>query len=192
MSHDLHSPSADAFPLVELGLDPFETDLLAILRHFFAAFTRPDSQAWQTAFAMAGERWGEALGPQIAAGGLGLLQSLRKARQREFTFANPLCRGCREMVTGDEAHLMRMVQALRRDRTDLARPEVQALTEGTMDPVLIRSGLAFAARHPADQADFGNDLPKLAAQQLRLAEPLPAPTHDNPAPRRAGHLRLVH
>ncbi len=173
-SHD-HSPSDDAMPLALLGLDGFETGLLAVLRHFLTAFTRPETQAWQTAFAIAAERWGEAKGPQVAAGGLALLQVLRRARRRAFNYANPMCTGCREQVTGDEARLMRMVQAMRRDRADLARPEVLALTEGTMDPALIRTGLSFAALHPAEDADF---------DPLSMAE--------RPDPRRRAHLRLVH
>ncbi|GAB1363208.1 hypothetical protein MASR1M32_24440 [Rhodobacter sp.] len=148
MRHD-HTPSVDSTPLALLGLDTFETGLLAVMRHFLTAFTRPETQGWQTAFGLASERWGEATGPQIAAGGLGLLQTLRRTRRREFMYANPLCPGCRMQVTGDEAHLMRMIRAMRRDRTDLARAEVLALTGGTMDPALIRAGLAFAARHPA-------------------------------------------
>ncbi|NGM46791.1 hypothetical protein G5B31_14730 [Rhodobacter sp. SGA-6-6] len=172
-SHD-HAPSDDAMPLALLGLDGFETGLLAVLRHFLTAFTRPETQSWQTAFAIASERWGETTGPQVAAGGLALLQVLRRSRRRAFNYANPMCTGCREQVTGDEAQLMRMLQAMRRDRTDLARPEVLALTEGTMDPALIRTALSFAARHPAEDADFA---------------PLPA---DRPALRSRGHLRLVH
>jgi len=172
-THD-HSPSDDAMPLALLGLDGFETGLLAVLRHFLTAFTRPETQAWQTAFAIATERWGEAKGPQIAAGGLALLQVLRRARRRAFNYANPMCTGCREQVTGDEAQLMRMLQAMRRDRADLARPEVLALTEGTMDPTLIRTGLSFAALHPAEDADF---------------DPLPMAGH---GAARRGHLRLVH
>lgn len=171
--HD-HAPSDDAMPLALLGLDDFETGLLAVLRHFLTAFTRPETQAWQTAFAIAAERWGETRGPQIAASGLALLQVLRRARRRAFEYANPMCLGCREQVTGDEAQLMRMLQAMRRDRTDLARPEVLALTEGTMDPALIRTALGLAARHPAENADLA---------------PLPA---GRPAARSRGHLRLVH
>ena len=174
MRHD-HKPSDDAMPLAMLGLDSFESGLLAVLRHFLIAFSQPESQAWQTAFAIATERWGEAKGPQIAAAGLGLLQGVRRARAAEFLFANPMCLGCRQMVTGDETALMQMVQAMRRDRADLARPAVLRLTGGTMDPALIRAALAFAARHPAP-----TDAPPLA--------PLPEVA---PWPQR-GHLRLVH
>jgi hypothetical protein len=169
-----HSPSDDALPMDLLGLDAFEMGLLSVLRHFLVAFSQPESQAWQAAFTIAIERWGDATGPQIAAGGLGVLQALRRARRDEFLFANPGCLTCRKLMTGDEAALMQMLQAMRRDRADLARPAVLRLTGGTMDPAMIQSALALAARHPA---------PADAA-----FVPLLAPTH--PAQRR--HLRLVH
>jgi hypothetical protein len=149
-----HMPSADAVPVETLELDPFETGLLAVLRHFLTAFAHPESQAWQTAFALACERWGTARGPQIAMGVLPVLQSLRGARRGAFDFANPLCVTCRDYVTGTEAAFMQMLQAMRRDRTDLARGAVLILTEGTMDPGLIQAALAFAARHPAETREM--------------------------------------
>ncbi len=171
-----HLPSTDAVPVETLGLDDFETGLLAVLRHFLTAFAHPESHAWQTAFRVAGERWGEARGPQIAMGLLQVLHSMRGARRSSFEFANPLCVTCRTQATGTEAAFLHMLQAMRRDRTDLARNAVLILTEGTMDAGLIQSALAFAARHPA----LSGTIPLLADE----AEP------DWSAPRH--HLRLVH
>ncbi|MGA0539529.1 hypothetical protein [Neotabrizicola sp. VNH66] len=174
MAHD-HRPSEDACPLEMLDLDPFETGLLSVLRHLLTAFSRPETQAWQTGFSIATERWGIARGPQIAQCLLSVVQALRQARQSDFRFANPLCPDCRTWATGEEAAFCRMLQAMRRDRPDLARPAVMDLAEGVMDPVLIQAGLAFAARFPAE----GGDLRPMPA-----AEPHPRPT--------ARHLRLVH
>lgn len=173
-----HLPSPDAIPVELLGLDEFETGLLSILRHFLTAFTRPETQAWQTAHAVAAERWGEARGPQIAQGLLAVLHAVRGSRRADFHYANPLCVTCRAYATAEEGALMQMLQAMRRDRSDLARVAVLQLTEGTMDPVLIQSGLAFSNRYPADAADM-DALPALVEK----------PTH-MPAARR--HLRLVH
>lgn len=169
-----HLPSADAVPVETLGLDEFETGLLAVLRHFLTAFARPETQGWQTAFAVSAQRWGEAKGPQIAMGLLSMLQSLRGSRRGDFDFANPLCTTCRAYATGTEADFLRMVQAMRRGRTDLARKAVLALSEGTMEPGLIQAALAFAARHPTEADAFG------------IAEDSP-----NPRPKQR-HLRLVH
>jgi hypothetical protein len=170
-------PDPDAIPLETLGLDAFETGLLAVLRHLLTAYSRPESQAWQTAFEIAAQRWGLARGPQVAMGLLPVLQALRSARRADFEFANPLCRTCRHFATDTEAAFLRMVQAMRHDRPDLARPAVLELAEGRMDPVLIQAGLAFAARFPAEP---GTCLP-LPADNDR-----PDPRHDR------RHLRLVH
>lgn len=173
MSHD-HRPSDDAMPVEALGLDAFETGLLAVLRHFLTAFARPETQAWQAAYAIATERWDLARGPQIAQGLLAVVQAVRQARRSDFHYANPLCPQCRLMATGDEAAFCRMLQAMRRDRTDLAREAVYQLAEGVMDPVLIQAGLAFAGRFPAE--------PSAAAvwEPARVVRP------------QGRHLRLVH
>lgn len=170
-----HLPSPDAIPVGTLGLDAFETGVLAVLRHILTAYARPETQAWQTAFQLAAERWGEARGPKIAMGILPVLQALRGARRGDFDFANPLCVTCRAHVTGTEAAFLMMLQAMRRDRADRARPAVLTLTEGTMDPGLIQAALAFAARFPAEPED-------------RLSD---AETEAWTPPQRR-HLRLVH
>ena len=171
-----HLPSADAVAVETLGLDPFEIGLLAVLRHFLTAFARPETLAWQSAFALAAERWGEARGPQIAMGLLPVLQALRTARQSDFDFANPLCVTCRAYVTGTESAFMQMVQMMRRDQTKLARAAVHSLTDGTMDPGLIQAALAFAARHPAEAQEVS---PKVSASDPWQSLHYP-------------HLRLVH
>lgn len=180
---DDHRPSEDAVPVDSLGLDGFETGLLAVLRQFLTAYTRPETQAWQTAFALSAERWGAARGPQVAQGLLAVLQAMRQARRAEFRFANPLCPDCRLLATGEEAAFALMLHAMRRDRTDLARGAVMDLTEGTMDPRLIQSALAFAARFPAEAAA------PLAGAGLAGAGLMERAPKTGPAPR---HLRLVH
>lgn len=172
-----HRPSEDATPVAALGLDAFETGLLAIMRHVLTAFARPETQAWQTAFAIASERWGETRGPQVVLSLLSVINALRQARTDDFRYADPLCPTCRTFVTSDEAAMMLLIQAMRRDDTSTARGAVFTLAEGVMDPVLIQSGLAFAARWPATDA-----LPPRAATHRA-----PEPPADRPR-----HLRLVH
>jgi hypothetical protein len=176
-----HLPAPDAIALETLGLDSFETGLLAVLRHLLTAYARPESQAWQTAFELAAQRWGLARGPQVAMGLLPVLQALRGARRADFEFANPLCLTCRHYATETEAAFLRMVQAMRHDRPDLARPAVLALAEGRMDPGLIQAGLAFAARFPAEPGTR----PPLPSDQEQ-----PDAGSDMRPGRR--HLRLVH
>lgn len=186
MAHHDHQPTSDMIPVSALALDEFETGLLAIMRHFMTAFSRPETQAWQTAFAIATERWGIARGPQVAQGLLAVISSMRHARSSDFRYSNPLCAGCREHATDEEAAFCMMIQSMRRDRADQARGPVLALTEGIMDPVLIQSALAFAARFPATA-------PQSAEQDIAdLAMP-ERPRNIRPSARNArSHLRLIH
>lgn len=175
-AHDPHI-SADALPIDALGLDEFETGLLAVLRHFLTSFSTPESQAWQSAYGIATQRWGMARGPQIAQGLLTVIHAMRQAREADFHFANPLCLSCRALATSEEAAFCTMLQAMRRDRADLARAAVLELAEGVMEPALIQAALAFAARFPAETPATD------AAQRT---------PHANAAMRRGAQLRLVH
>ena len=204
-----HIASADAVPLETLGLDHFEIGLLAVTRHFMTAFARPESQAWQNAYAIAAERWGQARGPQIAHGLLAVIQALRQARAEDFHYANPLCISCREQATPEEAAFCLMLHAMRRDRADLARAPVLEVTGGRMDPMLIQIALSFAARFPASEerpiARPRPDQPRkpeIARPEIALTENIrpdvvrPEKTQDmahQPTHRpTARHLRLVH
>ncbi|MFE3837107.1 hypothetical protein [Pseudogemmobacter sonorensis] len=196
-----HMPSDDAVPVASLGLDDFETGLLAVLRHFMTAFARPETQAWQSAFALATELWGGARGPQVAQGLLTVVQVLRQARRADFHYANPLCPECSAMATGEEAALCLMLHAMRRDRADLARGAVMELTDGRIEPGLLQSALAFCARFPAES--------RMPESHVSGAMPSPGldPAHRPACPDTAGpdlprpnsaahpsrrHLRLIH
>ncbi|NPD15715.1 hypothetical protein HOY34_10925 [Xinfangfangia sp. D13-10-4-6] len=184
-----HIASADAVALSTLGLDVFETGLLAVTRHFMTAFARPESQAWQNAYAIAAERWGQARGPQIAHGLLAVIQALRQARQEDFHYANPLCISCREQATPEEAAFCLMLHAMRRDRADLARTPVLEVTGGRMDPMLIQVALSFCARFPA--AEERHDI--APGCQSGRQDDLPQRPSLRPTHRPGGrHLRLVH
>lgn len=185
MMHD-HLPTPDAIPVASLGLDDFETGLLAVMRHFLTAFARPESQAWQSAYAGAAERWGAARGPQVAHGLLAVIQTVRQVRREDFHYANPMCQSCREQATAEEAAFCLMIHAMRRDRADLARGAVLDLTGGRMDPMLIQVALAFAARFPAAAGASSASVPDAAPAPARVS---PAIRIDRPAGR---HLRLVH
>lgn len=143
---DLHKPSPDAISLAQLRLDKQAEGVLSLSRHFLTSFRDPESQAWQMAFATAQERWSETEGPQLAMATLSVLQALRRVRANGIRFANPLCLSCRGWLTPDEADLMSMLQAMRRDRADAARPHLSALTGGRMDPVVVATALALAKK----------------------------------------------
>lgn len=143
---DDHMPRPDAVAVQDLQLDDTAKGLLSLTRHFMTSFADPASQAWQMAFATAQERWGEIEGPQMAMACLAMLQSVRRIRSAIFRYSNPLCLSCRQYMTPDEADMMSLLQAMRRDRTAASRDHLARLTGGRMDPAVITHALALAKR----------------------------------------------
>lgn len=144
----IHTPEpCDDQPVAGLGLDPFEIGVLAILRHLCTSFAAPEAQAWRHAFAIASERWGPRQGPQLVTGLLPVLDALMQSRRAPFRVMHPLSLAARAHATPDEARLLRLLAAMRRDATAAARSELAALTSGHHDPALITAALGFAARH---------------------------------------------
>lgn len=131
--------------LNDLGFDTFEAGLLAVSRYFFLTHAAPERQAWQTGFAVAVERWGPDIGLPAAHAVAKLARAIFDVRT-DFGFHDPFGTDARTMVTSDEAMMMRMLHHMRRDETPDARDAVEALTQGGMDPHVIRAGLTLSAR----------------------------------------------
>lgn len=148
-SGEAMTPHLNQMPLSFCGLDDFEEGLLPILRHFMMALTDPDCQAWQYAFRIATERWGETLGLAVAHALFRLVQHTFKARRQPFECIDPMTIDRRAFVTRDEQAFLQMLHHMRRDETPRAREAVANVTGCTMDPDVIRSGLSFADRFPA-------------------------------------------
>ncbi|UWQ63037.1 hypothetical protein K3723_01675 [Leisingera caerulea] len=141
--------------------DEFETGLLPVLRQFLLSYETPDSQAWQRAYIVAAERWGEAIGLPAAHALMKLLRAVLDCRDRQFAFIGPFDLELRGTLTPDEAALLQMLHHMRRDQTPGAREAIAEVTGGHMDPHVIRAGLAFAHRFPAGQAAARPDPPRL-------------------------------
>ncbi|MFW8633590.1 hypothetical protein [Cribrihabitans pelagius] len=160
---DCQSPAASR-PLADLGLDPFETALLPLLRHFAASLRAPGTQSWQLAYQTAAERWGESFGLPLAHALAGL------AGRADALIGGLTCHGAldlatRQSVTADEAAFLRMLHHMRRDQAPPARQAVAELARGRMDAGLIRCGLSFARRFPA-----GIEVPAAPSRpRLRIA-----------------------
>jgi len=143
------------------GFDDFEKGLLPVLRYFLMSFETPDSQAWQQAYAVASERWGEAIGLAAAQALMKLLRAVLESRDGQYSFIDSFDLEFRGTVTPDEAALLRMLHHMRRDQTPQAREAVADVTCGQMDPHVIRAGLAFASRFSAGQAVRRAETPRL-------------------------------
>ena len=147
----------DNLPVHALGLDAFETGVLALMRHLCASFGDPDGHAWRRALAIASERWQPGEGCRIVLDLLTVLDALAAVRRQSFRTMDPLSMTCRVLATPDEAALMRLLGAMRRDHTAAARIEVGRLAQGRMEPDLIAAALSFAARHRDDLVAIGRD-----------------------------------
>jgi hypothetical protein len=143
------------------GFDEFETGLLPVLRHFLMSYETPDSQAWQRAYMVAAERWGEAIGLPAAQALMKLLRAVMDCRDGQFAYIDPFDLELRGTVTPEEAALLRMLHHMRRDQTPGAREAVADVTGGQMDPHVIRAGLAFAHRFSAGHAAARPEAPRL-------------------------------
>ncbi|NUB44328.1 hypothetical protein GEU84_008035 [Fertoebacter nigrum] len=158
-------PHPGDMPLEQAGLDGFETGLLALLRHFCASFATPETQGWVLAFRIAVERWGPRDGPATGQALLAVAQAMRLTRRSVFVFSNPLCPGCRAVITPNERHMMRMIHAARRGRAGEARAEAMLLCEGQDTTHLLQAVEALAALFPPSADD--RPLPRsLAALRL--------------------------
>jgi len=141
-------PDLAQMPLGAQGFDPFEERLLAVLRHLLTAAALPQSQAWHRAFVIAAENWGEQQGLAVAHALWPVVREVLALRGGAFAFNDPLDLDSREVLSPDELLLLAMLHHMRRDQTGEGRDAVEALTQGQMDPDLIRAGLSFADRFP--------------------------------------------
>lgn len=137
------------FPPDTMSPDDFEQGLLVLARHFVTSANDTATQAWQHAFAVAIERWGEDRGLAIAYRLHKVIRSVTACRAVRLKVNDPLCLDGRKLATEDEHNLIGMLHHMRRDNTPAARDAVDRLTHGRMDPYVVRAGLDLANRFPS-------------------------------------------
>jgi hypothetical protein len=140
----------DRTAVAALGLDPFETGVLSLVRHLCVGFAEPASPGWRHALAIAAERWPRDDGGRIILDLLRVLDALAAVRRDSLRTMDPLSLTCRALATPDETALMHLIAAMRRDMTAAARREVGRLAHGRIDPDLIVAVLTFAAHCRAE------------------------------------------
>ncbi|NIZ13647.1 hypothetical protein [Phaeobacter sp. HF9A] len=148
-------------PLVTFGFDPFETRLIAVMRHFLTTAAAPGSQAWHRGFVVAAETWGETHGLAVAYALWPVVRELLALRGGDVAYKDPLDLDLRDFLSPDEAQFIAMLHHMRRDETPEARDAVEALTRGRMEPALIRAGLSFADRFPSGARNRLRGTPEL-------------------------------
>jgi hypothetical protein len=156
--------TADISELSALGLDEFEHGLLVLSRHFLSGYETYNTKAWNSAYIIAVERWGERIGLPVAFAVMKLIEALSKTRTDAVSYLDPLRIEYKSVVTDDEAALMTMLHHMRRDATAPARDAVEALCAGVLEPNVIRAGLSLAARFScgAPRSQFAEPAPQLS------------------------------
>ncbi|WP_120631295.1 hypothetical protein [Ruegeria sp. EL01] len=128
--------------------DDFERGLLPVMRHFILSFTTPTTQAWQHAYSVAIEKWGQDQGLNLAHLVFKVIKATLHCRADGLAFNDPLSVEDRLEITCDERALLKMLHHMRRDETPAARDAVGQVTGGYPDAHLVQAGLTLASRFP--------------------------------------------
>lgn len=139
-------PDCGRVAVSEIDCDDFERDLLPVIRHLVMAKTGGRPGAWHIAYSLAVEKWGERIGFPVAHALARIVGALIDAPIGQRAFSDPLCTEARPWATPHEAAFLMMLHHMRRDNTPQARDCVESLTDGVLDPTLIRVSLTFARR----------------------------------------------
>lgn len=132
-----------------LPFDSFEVGLLTVSRHFLDVMRCPETQAWHLAYSIAAERWGDRIGLPTAHLLARFLKYVVQCREDNFDHTDPFCEQSCGLATADEIALLYVLHFMRHDNSAAARNAVEELTQGRLDPDVIRAGLTFANRFPA-------------------------------------------
>ncbi len=138
--------------LDEFEFDDFERGLLPVMRHFILSLEDPETQAWQHAYSIAIERWGQDQGLNLAHLVFKIVKATLHCRPDGLAFNDPLSVDDRLAVTCDEFALLKMLHYMRRDETPDARDAVGQVTGGYPDAHLIQAGLTLANRFPTNNS----------------------------------------
>ncbi|MEP3329759.1 hypothetical protein [Sedimentitalea sp.] len=153
MTNSSITTQPNLYHIAQLRCDSFERTVLPVARHLFQSFAQPEQQGWFRAFAIAVEHWDEPVGLSIAYHLQKLMRALVHCRPQGLDFQDPLCIDGKNAVTEDELLLVGMLHNMRRDQTAEARKCVYQITDGRMDPDVIRTGLEFARRFSCGMGD---------------------------------------
>lgn len=116
--------------ITDCNFDEFEVRVLEIARHFFLAFSEPQSEAWIVAFRRAEQVFPAPFGATIANAILIALNDMRRSRVRTFTYSNPLCQECLSHITDEERYFLSALQDMRRSNRTAVETSCMLLCEG--------------------------------------------------------------
>jgi hypothetical protein len=137
-------------PAVRSNPDDFELGLLAMTRHFFGTAPPGSLPGWRRAFGLATDLWGISNGPRAAQSLLHLVETVVAVRDRALQVVTPSAGRMRHPATGDEADLMALIHAMRRNRLNSAQAAACRLHGDPGDRTILRAAATLAGLFPAD------------------------------------------
>ncbi|NHB77511.1 hypothetical protein [Rhodobacter calidifons] len=148
MIHDtrLRNSHAD----VRSDPDDFERGLLAVTRHFFADAPPDAVPGWRLAFGLATELWGISNGPRAAQSLLHLAEAVDAARGRALPVPSLSDGPMPHPAAGDEADLMALIHAIRRNRLNSAQIVACRMHGDPADPAILQATAMLAGLFPAE------------------------------------------
>lgn len=114
----------------DLSLDDFERGTLTVARHLFQTYAAPESQCWMDAFMAAERAFQPPFGATIAHAISLLVNELRTARQRTFTFYEAGHAFADTAMTREERYLIQTIQLIRSGAYSGARTQAMLLCDG--------------------------------------------------------------
>lgn len=111
-------------------LDTFESQVLKIARHFFQAFSDPESQAWVNAFGQAERSFPVPFGATIGHAILIAINEVRFSRRGSFQFECPGSLAGEHSMTDAERYFILILHHVRRADRTAARAHALFLCEG--------------------------------------------------------------
>jgi hypothetical protein len=117
----------------DAALDAADICVLSLQRQLFHSFCWPNGRVWSTALTEANQQFGHTDAGAVWEAVLLQVEAMRTTRRSMFTFSNPQCQHCRQVLTGDERHLAYTLRALRRRQPGWAMTHALCLCEGN-DP----------------------------------------------------------
>jgi hypothetical protein len=98
-------------------LGSMEQEWLQLVRLHCVSFEHNRLDGWDRAVTHAEDRYGSDNGPVIACRVGMVIRAMRTERQGGFGYLSPFCSSCRQRVTQDEWHLISLMQAGYRGRS---------------------------------------------------------------------------
>lgn len=140
--------------LEHAGFDVAEKNVLRLTRAFILSMADRKNPRRNQNLQDATSRFDPEQADEITHAVVGLLGSVRKARQAPFFYSNPNCLNCRKILTEHERRLIEALAATRRGQRSKAYTQIMLICEGNPDDEVHHSMRRLADLLPLPRTDL--------------------------------------